>query len=532
MRLDRLEIDSWKNLCNFSIDFDESSYMTVLVGQNGTGKSNLLEALTIIFRDLSLGRRDSEFDFRLDYICRGHKVRVDADRNRPQEPVQVDVDGRRIPFNKFERLNKRSDGNPYLPKIVFGYYSGPSERMAEHFHKHAKEFDIEVRSFDPKSSDVSDVSLPNLFYAELMHSQFVLLSFFLQDDDEATDFLKEYLGVLEMKSVLFVLKEPSWSSRDGDPRFWNARGLVQGFLNRLYDLSLAPLRMEQRIKLGFRHRMSVEHLYLYLRGTNDLRELAVPYRDQSTFFKALESARLAEIIKEVRTSLKIRNVDGSITFRELSEGEQQLLMVLGLLRFTQEEESLFLLDEPDTHLNPAWSMEYLDILERIGGRREKSHVIMTTHSPLVFAGLEKSQVQIMQRDRNGTISAQHPDEDPRGMGVEAILTSELFGLRAALDKPTMTLLDERRELTTKRFESELSDQELERLDWLNEYLESLAFSIPMWDPRYELYLSATSRLEDPELKKKMALPPKQIKTQKKVADKIVKRIAKEIEDEV
>ena len=28
-------------------------------------------------------------------------------------------------------------------------------------------------------------------------------------------------------------------------------------------------------------------------------------------------------------------------------------MVLGLLRFTKEDEALFLLDEPDTHLNPA-----------------------------------------------------------------------------------------------------------------------------------------------------------------------------------
>jgi recombinational DNA repair ATPase RecF len=54
MRLDKLAIGSFKNLRDFSIDFDEQSPTTVLVGRNGTGKSNLLEALTIIFRDLDL----------------------------------------------------------------------------------------------------------------------------------------------------------------------------------------------------------------------------------------------------------------------------------------------------------------------------------------------------------------------------------------------------------------------------------------------------------------------------------------------
>ena len=49
MRLDKLTIRRFKNLRDFSTDFDEKSLTTVLVGGNGTGKSNLLEALVIIF---------------------------------------------------------------------------------------------------------------------------------------------------------------------------------------------------------------------------------------------------------------------------------------------------------------------------------------------------------------------------------------------------------------------------------------------------------------------------------------------------
>jgi len=55
MRINKLMIAEFKNLKNFFIDFDENSFTTVIVGQNGAGKSNILEALIIIFRDLDLG---------------------------------------------------------------------------------------------------------------------------------------------------------------------------------------------------------------------------------------------------------------------------------------------------------------------------------------------------------------------------------------------------------------------------------------------------------------------------------------------
>ena len=96
MRLDRLHIRSrFKNLCDFRIDFDEDSEMTVLVGHNGTGKSNLLEALTIIFRDLDLGERP-RFSYELHYLCRGRMVTVDADPDRTAWRGRRDQTGHRL----------------------------------------------------------------------------------------------------------------------------------------------------------------------------------------------------------------------------------------------------------------------------------------------------------------------------------------------------------------------------------------------------------------------------------------------------
>ena len=56
MKLDKLWIKDFKNLKDFTIDFDVEQKTTVLIGHNGTGKSNLIEALVIIFRDLDLDR--------------------------------------------------------------------------------------------------------------------------------------------------------------------------------------------------------------------------------------------------------------------------------------------------------------------------------------------------------------------------------------------------------------------------------------------------------------------------------------------
>src|SRR5260370_24913083 len=81
MRLDKLTIDNFKNLRNFTINFDEEALTTVILGRNGTGKSNLLEALIIIFRDLDLGDPPA-FKYRLTYHCRGYIVHVDADPER------------------------------------------------------------------------------------------------------------------------------------------------------------------------------------------------------------------------------------------------------------------------------------------------------------------------------------------------------------------------------------------------------------------------------------------------------------------
>lgn len=52
MRLKSLYISEYKNLKDFTLTFDGTSFIDVFVGKNGSGKSNLFEALIEIFRFL------------------------------------------------------------------------------------------------------------------------------------------------------------------------------------------------------------------------------------------------------------------------------------------------------------------------------------------------------------------------------------------------------------------------------------------------------------------------------------------------
>lgn len=521
MRLDKLTIGSakdspthrFKNLKNVTIDFDQDHWVTVVIGWNGTGKSNVLEALAILFRDLIGKERKPPFAFQLEYrMGAGETLRhihIDADPDRIKDPYKIHVatdDEARgknsvlpIPEGepavsalrgseiKFSALV--ADDSPYLPRYVFSYYSGESPRMHEIFKPYLEKFDSKLRNGE-------DPGLKRLFYAMPVHSQFVLLAFLIHQPEFVRDFLDEHLGIdpkAGLESVLFVLREPPWTSKasDGDPRFWNARGVVSDFLARLQDVALAPIELNRRVSTSIWNKETLKFKYLYVKDVEALRQL-VSQQEPAMFFRDLESTYVSQLIDEVRIRVRLRKNDGSVTFRELSEGEQQLLTVLGLLRFTAEEESLFLLDEPDTHLNPRWSVDYIHYLKQFissGTKQEEtSHILLTTHNPLAIAELDREQVQILRMQKTGEqrqIVSCFPEMAPRGMGYAAIVTSDMFGIASTLDGSTQLLLEKQRALSVAESLTRLQQQ---ALDEVNAELDRLGFRFFHPDDEFSRYL--------------------------------------------
>lgn len=537
MHLDWFWIGNYKNLRDVRVDFDQDQWVTVVIGWNGTGKSNVLEALATLFRDLVMGenligeKNRPSFPYKLRYECRGQWVYIDADPRRERDAYIIRVisksDQGHSPENQGD-LKLVNEGklewskqaaqisitqflrqqDAYLPRYVFGYYSGTSDRLEGVFRKYLVQYDKFLRAG-------KDPGLRRLFYALPVHSQFVLLAFILQQDHHAVKQLLDVQLGLEadggIDSVLFVLKQPPWDRTKDQELFWGARGIVRDFLDRLHKIALAPIRISRRVEASLWNKKTRGFRYLYVKDLSSLREV-VGGRSPSEFFRDLESTYVSELVDEVRIRVKLRKNDGSVTFRELSEGEQQLLTVLGLLRFTAEDESLFLLDEPDTHLNPKWCVDYLRHLgDFVGGsdrERTTSHIVMTTHNPLAVAELAKEQVQILQRDpENLRIHAVSPEIDPRGMGYSGIVTSDMFGLAAALDTHTRELLEEKRQLAGK--EESLTNAERDRLEQINLELEGYGFRYEMRDPVFAEYLRARyeSEQQAPEQEKMAKLTP-------------------------
>ena len=456
MRIDKLKISSFKNLKDFQIDIDESQLTSVFIGRNGAGKSNLLEAIVIIFRDLDLGVITKDFSYEIIYKCSGCTVQIKNDVEAGKQ--EFFVNDKKLTRTAFYK--QRGD---YLPEHVFAYYSGPSNRLEKHF---------------------DNETLRPLFYARLIHSNFVLLAFFSFFEKKNQDFLREYFEIESVESVLFVLKKADWVKGKSHPKaeFWGARGVVRDFLDSLYEYALAPLKETESFEEGIKT-VKKEVTYLYLKDQEKLQAFAERYGNNVEFFKNLESTYISDLIEEVR--IKVRKTDGTIiTFNELSEGEQQLLMVLGLLKFTQSKESLFLLDEPDTHLNPAWKFDYLTLIRDVVGQSESSQVIISTHDPIVIGGLNKEAVTIFDRTVNGT-TVRMPEIDPKGMGVAGLLTSDLFGLPTTLDSETQGKLDRKMQL---QYKEDRTYEENKELFQLSHELEQLGFSRTTRDPLYGQFL--------------------------------------------
>ncbi len=545
MRLIHLKIGNFKNLVGFSVNFDETCKepVTVILGRNGSGKSNLNEALVIIFRDLLEGRSTKNFGYDLRYTLRNGKVTVRV--WNPPPTGEDEEHGAALPFaskegsaietfsftvteNGEESRISKDKITEYLPKYVVTYYSGTSNRLQHHFFKSQLAFRNELL-------EGRSLPLRPLFYAIPIHSQFALLAFFMTEDKEAMDFLKEYLWIEDFESALLVLRRPHWAagrkrSKEGDTRFWGARGVVRDFLSEVYECALAPMRLEGEIQESFDKVEGTEFLYLFLRDLKSLRELAKRSLEiarskfdqkeviAADFFKLLESMFMSDLIHEIRVRVSIRHA-GGLTFREFSEGEQQILAVVGMLRFLRDDDSLFLLDEPDTHLNPSWGLEYLNILKKHADTGQNSHLLLATHDPLVLSNLRRNQVVILERDSaTGHVTSTEPDEDPLGMGVQGILRN-MFGVRSAIGTETQNKLDRHTELSAlgdKRTAAQESEFRL-----LGDELDRAGFGREFRDPDYSAFIRAIARR--PEFRKPV-LTGAEIQEQEQIADEILNTI--------
>lgn len=555
-----------------------------LIGQNGTGKSNLIEALITIFRNIDLDAEPA-FDYTLEYEIRGHVVRIQANADVLKTRPLVWVDGEKV-TQEYLRKNDPPEKEPkdrrrgprLLPTHIFAYYSGRNERIETLFQMHLQRFtNRQEITTDEQLSDrdlarlhrndhfdadaakrlelqratrdqkFGDDRLRRLFYCRGGHSQLVLLACLLSDDPVFQKVLKT-LHIESLESALFVLKEPHRlrtkrregkfeenELNEGDPRFWYARGnVVSEFLDKLWQVAWAPIAQEVDKQIDFRGRTEKQRqLYLYVSSQTKLKQLGELVGGTDSFFRYAEGAYIGDLIEEVRITVKKREQsdghDGKVSFNQLSEGELQMLTVLGLMRITRDDHCLFLLDEPDTHMNPIWKLRLFDEIkaamedEQGLGAAGESQVLLTTHDPILLGGLKREQVHVIHQLESHT-EIESPAIHPQGMGVTGLLKSELFGLSSTLDIETERRLKRRNDLFVKS--PRTADEEAE-LTCLSTELADLGFSnADFRDPDYALFVR---KLAEHRKLRRPNLTADEMKQQDAIADKIIEEILSEEE---
>jgi predicted ATPase len=524
VRLDRVYIDGFKNLRDVEVDFDQTRLTTVVIGQNGSGKSNLIEAIVDVFRFADLNRGKPRFRYEVDYRLDGRKIRLS---NLGDAPV-VTCEGERIPRTIFER-----EKETYFPDLIFGYYSGGSRRLEQLFDSHQRRYYDAIKRNEDLEECRKALNERRLFYCRPIHGAFALLSFFAFPSQAVARLLTEKLGVTGFHSALVVFRQPSWFTKQGRRGrlaqahdLWGAMGPAGICARAIRDVAFHPLALEDRPIDDYRDKGGTEvQLGAFLRSRDSFNGFSERYANDREFFAGLESMDISDLVRDLHTWVKRADDEtGDVSFADLSDGERQLLMALGLIRISTGKRALFLLDEPDTHLNPHWQLTYLDLIRQwteVTADESRCHIVMTSHNPLTVAALRKEEVRVMVPEE-GRVSVRPPYTDPIGMGFTATLT-EIFGLTTSLDLDTQRAIDERNELTQIDVRT---DQQERRLIELNDRLNRLGFMFEDREPLYHDFLQAW---KDVRYAERPPLSQDQLEIRRRAMAELIGELAKQRE---
>lgn len=123
-------------------------------------------------------------------------------------------------------------------------------------------------------------------------------------------------------------------------------------------------------------------------------------------------------------------VNSKLYSKSLSDGEHQLLHTIGLCLLFRHEPVLFLLDEPETHLNPDWRASYISTLraalEADGATKDvMREVLLTSHSPFIISDCREENVLVFEK-KNGKVRWRPAEFRTFGASSNAI-TIKVFG---------------------------------------------------------------------------------------------------------
>lgn len=330
MRLRSLYIEDYKNIKKQTFDFSNSTGYIALIGLNGSGKSNLLEAIGLIFNGI-LNKKKIPFDYTIVYEHDGKLY--------SRKKNSATIDGKRV---------KNSD--MLYPTSVIACYSGEDLRL---WHMAFEDY---YMHYFKKAID-NLLSTPELIYISRYCWNIALITLMSSEDVKVKAFLETNLGITDLGKVevSFEFAEAD-NFKDHQALKWikrikdecldeNGKATVKSLLS--YDV---PLIANQTKESTIFH-------YLYL--------LSQPQKNPGK----------GNNVEKYITKIRVENK--GISSFNFSEGHKKLILIECITNVLGNRESVLLFDEPDAHVHIALKKEILKCINDFEGQ-----VLLTTHSPV------------------------------------------------------------------------------------------------------------------------------------------------------
>ena len=367
MELRSVDIGHYKNLKNCHVDFSGCGRLAVLAGVNGSGKSNFLEAVALVYHrfvrnNLGIATVDG---------CQLSCSVAGSDYNIRSHKDGFTVDGIEHIFNDYERGN------------LIVVYSGEFNRL------------IELGFAD----DVDEpVSLKNVVLISAKSCQLLLLTKILLDQREAVLSDDKLLNLSRAVKVRFS---------------YNAIGVnLEEPPEDEFDYFFRELLGRNGNERESYEEMSLNEFNKIMQGANQQWNTV----DATTIYYVLKQLSEGRYNNISNLQIVFESHDGSeYTSNDLSEGEKWLAMYDTIYSCLADANTLVLLDEPDAYIHETKKRDVVRFIEEHSKRGV--FTMLTTHSPNIINAVSRKSLYGFSRNDDDTAAIKAFSDASFGNGL-------------------------------------------------------------------------------------------------------------------
>lgn len=419
---------------------ENGPYVTLLIGPNGTGKSQLLEAIIKVFNILLASKERGvkvqkfEISFNLEYFIDNNKVIINSNNNNDFfsiNNIESDFISIPLPAKVLALANNLGDRFPFLTKKsktqnsayeylgirtasnnAFKNYNTLIDRFStsllldtniDRYKNIFNLLDLEPEitivykagknlTIDKKTNRFKDV----LNEVDLFNKFDAIISKI--DTNNRFTFRKD-----KYSNVIFEEKNSDSRKKNLTPNKENLILITEFIKNYNNSINL------KSTKSSIRYQSNIKF---------DEQDTIDIYKEKSHVLQLIRDLEIFEVDK-----LILHRKKSKYGFDQASSGEHHILSGFINLISTINNNSIIFIDEPEISLHPNWQIKYMNLLQSTFCDFNDCHFIISTHSHFLVSDLipNKSAIISLKINENGRPINTTLEYDTYGWSTENIL---------------------------------------------------------------------------------------------------------------